>query len=480
MQNPKLFISYSWSSPEHESLVLNLATALRENGVDVIFDKWDLKDGHDANAFMEKMVTDEEIKKVIIVCDKMYADKSNKRKGGVGTEAQIISSELYQKVKQDKFVAVIAEKDEEGKPYLPVYYQSRIYIDLGESDLYTENFDRLLRWIFNKPLYIKPDIGEKPFFLSDDESINLGTTSKFKRANDALRTGKSYFKPAVIEYLDLFFTNLEKFRITQKEGEFDELVVKNIEQFIPYRNEFIEILKTIAVYQNNKEMAEIIHEFFEKLTVYLDRPENVSSCHSIDFDNFIFIIHELFLYCIAILINNKCFEIVSYLLSIRYFIKSNYNYGENILVTFQIFRGYLESLAIRNKRLKLNRISLHADFLKNRNTGTDINFEKIMQADFILFIRDCIDSFRTEDYRYRWYPYTLLYRMGGAPFELFARAASKSYFNRIKIIFDIDQPDEFEIVWRAFNDSKANLPNFDYHIFHPLQLINYSKLATII
>jgi len=39
---PKLFISYSWTSPAHEQWVISLATDLRENGVDVILDKWDL------------------------------------------------------------------------------------------------------------------------------------------------------------------------------------------------------------------------------------------------------------------------------------------------------------------------------------------------------------------------------------------------------------------------------------------------------
>ena len=38
---PKLFISYSWSSPEYIEEVLRLETVLRlENGVDVILDKW--------------------------------------------------------------------------------------------------------------------------------------------------------------------------------------------------------------------------------------------------------------------------------------------------------------------------------------------------------------------------------------------------------------------------------------------------------
>ena len=56
--------------PEHQKWVLDLATQLRENGVDVTVDKWDLKEGHDAIKFMEKMVTDPEIKKVIVVLDR--------------------------------------------------------------------------------------------------------------------------------------------------------------------------------------------------------------------------------------------------------------------------------------------------------------------------------------------------------------------------------------------------------------------------
>lgn len=136
MDNPKLFISYSWSSPEHEQWVLKLATELRENGIDVILDKWDLKEGQDADAFMEKMVTDETVEKVAIICDKVYAEKADKRKGGAGTEAQIISRKIYEETDQNKFVAVLVERDDDGKPYLPAYYQSRIYIDLSDNNLF--------------------------------------------------------------------------------------------------------------------------------------------------------------------------------------------------------------------------------------------------------------------------------------------------------------------------------------------------------
>ena len=126
MENPKLFISYSWSDQAHEQWVLELATELQESGVEIILDKWDLKEGHDSVAFMEKMVTDPSIEKVIIVSDETYAKKADGRAGGVGTETQIISKEVYDQQEQDKFVAVVVEKDEEGKPFLPTYYKSRI------------------------------------------------------------------------------------------------------------------------------------------------------------------------------------------------------------------------------------------------------------------------------------------------------------------------------------------------------------------
>jgi hypothetical protein len=67
--SPKAFISYSWSSVAHQEWVLTLATRLREDGVDVSLDKWDLKEGHDALAFMERMVSDPSVTKVIVVSD---------------------------------------------------------------------------------------------------------------------------------------------------------------------------------------------------------------------------------------------------------------------------------------------------------------------------------------------------------------------------------------------------------------------------
>ncbi len=476
-RNPKLFISYSWSTPEHETWVLNLATELRESGIDVILDKWDLKEGHDAFAFMEKMVSDPDIQKVAIICDRLYSEKADSRKGGVGTEAQIISPEIYQKEDQNKFVAIVSETNADGKPYLPVYYKSRIYIDLSDSDLFSSNFEQLLRWVYNKPLFIKPKIGKKPAFLSDNAPISLGTSTQFKRVTDAIKQNKNYSKGALSEYFDTFRENLEEFRIKDVNGEFDESVIENIEKFIPYRNEAIELFLIIAQYRNNSETTEQLHRFFENLIPYMYKPENVMSHREWDFDNFRFIIQELFLYCIASLIKYECYDSAGYLLRHHYFVERNSDYGRNVMVPFTVIRNYLKSLEYRNTRLKLRRYSLHADLLEQRSKTSGLTFKQLNQADFILYIRDCLDCIR-ENKSQDWWPDTLvLMERWDCVFEVFARSQSKQYFEKIKVLFDIGDKGDLEKLIEHFREQKLRIPSWDFTTFNPEELMNFQQLA---
>jgi hypothetical protein len=95
MNNPKAFISYSWSSPGHCDRIRSYAERLVNEGVDVILDQWDLSEGQDKYAFMEKMVTDPSVTHVLIFSDSQYSEKADERKAGVGTESQIISKEIH-------------------------------------------------------------------------------------------------------------------------------------------------------------------------------------------------------------------------------------------------------------------------------------------------------------------------------------------------------------------------------------------------
>lgn len=476
MTAPKLFISYSWSNVKHEQWVIDLATELRETGVDVILDKWDLKEGHDAVVFMEKMVTDPEINKVAIICDEKYVLKANGRAGGVGTETQIISSEVYENQAQEKFVAVVREKDETGKAYLPTYYKNRIHIDLSEEERYADNFERLLRWIFDKPLYVKPELGSKPSFLSEGEHVSLGTTVIYKRCVDAIKNHKAHAAGAFDEYCTAFSENLKRFRISRSEGEFDDAVIKNIGEFLPFRNESIQLFIVIAQYATDEKFIQRLHRFFESMIPFMSRPQDTHQWSDWDFDNFKFIVHELFLYAIAILLKNDRIEQANYLLQQQYFLSNNSDYGRNVMVGFTVFRNYMRSLEYRNQRLKLRRLSLRADLLKERCIGTGIDFRHLLQADFVLFMRSEIET--NENY-INWWPETLIY-LGHAnsSFEIFARSASKIYFNKTKMLLSIEEPKDLEPLFKSYQDGSRNLPKWDFNRFNPAALLGYEHLAT--
>ena len=171
----KIFISYCWTSKEHEEWVHALAERLVSNGVEVKYDKWDLKKGQDKYSFMESMVQDETIEKVLIICEHGYKEKSDKREGGVGTEVQIITPELYGKVKQTKFVPIIAEIGEEFESYIPTFLKARIGIDMSSIEKYEEGYEELLRLIYDIPKFTKPKLGVMPKFLEEKPSLSYKT-----------------------------------------------------------------------------------------------------------------------------------------------------------------------------------------------------------------------------------------------------------------------------------------------------------------
>lgn len=425
---------------------------------------------------MEKMVTDPTVKKVAMICDEAYASRADGRSGGVGTETQIISREVYEDQEQSKFVAIIPNRDENGKAFLPTYYKSRIYIDLSEPDKYTDNYEKLLRWVYDKPLYTRPQIGAKPSFLEESDSISLGTTTSQKRALSAIKESKPFASGALDEYLNTFSANLERFRLVDVDGEFDDALISNIENFLPYRNEYISLIFAISQYAPNEDNIHKIHRFFESLIPYMDKPSHITSWRESDFDNFKFIVHELFLYTIAILLKNEQFELTGKLLSQQYYIEGKVQYGQPAMFEYHIFREYLRSLDYRNQRLKLNRLSVHADLLKERSKTLGIEFKHLMQADFLLFVRSDLHK---ESYYQRWFPDTLVY-LGhfNNPFEMFARSSSKSYFEQVKFALGINDISDLERLLEIYDSDSQSVPRWSFESFSPRALLGFEHLAT--
>jgi hypothetical protein len=466
---PKVFISYSWSSPEHEQWVIDLATRLMQDGVEVVLDKWDLKEGNDIYAFMESMVTSPDIDKVLIICDRLYKEKADGRQGGVGTETQIITSEIYDSVNQEKFIPIVAERDEKGNAFLPAYIRTRKYIDLSSEDLLIQNYEILLRNIYNRPQHRKPKLGKAPSYLFEDEEVN---SYKFEMLINQIQKniGKNdlMVKSLITDFTNEFIDVLDDFCIEKIDdiNNADELIMNKINDMTILRDSFVKFIETIHPIIN----SDLLLEFFENLyNKYQSIKNSVSGSYEIQWDHYAFFIRELFVYAVMVLINKQKFDVLGEFLRGTYFIK---RYSETVAANFSIFDCYLKSLeVIKNKKFeqetRQRKFSMLADVLINRATLKKYTKEKIVEAEYLLYYISCMLG---TDKRY-WFPRSYVYSRFDK-LEFFERLKSRRYFEKYKPLFGCKTLDEFkEIVknlknpyYQGFGGFSDNIYPLSYHI----------------
>ena len=206
-QYPKLFISYSQTDDRHSDWVVDLAERLLSDGVEVILDRWDLKYGHEMYVFMEQMVTDPTVDKVLIICDSKYKEKADGRIGGVGNEVELMVNCIANDTTQEKFIALACEKDRDGNACIPNYLSSRLYIDFSVREEFELNYDRLLFFVYGREYHKKPPRGEIPERLRDSES-----RPRSREAEVSKRDNRSAQTTAFGDVLNLIYGNAEKFK----------------------------------------------------------------------------------------------------------------------------------------------------------------------------------------------------------------------------------------------------------------------------
>lgn len=144
---------------------------------------------------------------------------------------------------------------------------------------------------------------------------------------------------------------------------------------------------------------------------------------------------------------------------------------------FQVFYQGAGVFQFRNQRMRLNRLSLRADLLERRSRSPSVDFKDLMQTDFILFLRTAVDTLASGK-ELRWWPETLVYagRLYIA-FEVFGRAQSKVYFDRIKGMLGVTNVDELkEVIYKI--GPEISLPRWEFDSFDPRQLTGIEELAT--
>ncbi len=161
IKNPRVFISYTGTDLNHRSWVRKLACRLRDNGVDARIDMFHLRPGHDLHQWMTNEVIMAD--KVLLICDKYYAEKADTRRSGVGWETMIILGDMLSTQEQTKYIGIIRDKDIDQS--LPVYVRSKYCLNWSDDAHMEKEFNDLVLYLFDCD--IEPPIKEIPDFVKE-------------------------------------------------------------------------------------------------------------------------------------------------------------------------------------------------------------------------------------------------------------------------------------------------------------------------
>ncbi len=438
---PKVFISYSWTSASHQATVKQWAERLLADGVDVVLDLFDLKEGHDKYAFMERMVTDPSVTHVLVVCDKIYAEKADVRKAGVGTESQIISKEVYEKVDQSKFIPIACEVDEKGNWYLPTFLKSRIGINFSTAEAMNENWEQLIRILFGKPLHVKPAVGKPPAYLSDDSIPASPATAKFATLKQAVLNGKPAVEIYRKDLLDACIRYADELRVRKRpdEANFGQRVVTDCGKLKLVRDHIIDWVLLEAPLSPANKFQESLINFLERLLEIKARPKEVTSWNESWFEAHKVFVYETFLYVIAALLKAGAYSILREVFTSHYLQPEgtqHYNKGE--FTSFECFWTYselLQVLAPEGRKL----LFPAAELIKRQADRNDLTFESVMEAELLVLLMALILPDEN-----RWYPGTLLYAQNQS-FPFFVRATQHKGFQNLSVITGISNAEKLRV-----------------------------------
>lgn len=151
-------MSYSHDDDEHSDWVLQLASRLRGNGVDVCLDRWDVTLGGNLSLFMERAASDSY--RVIAVVSEIYSRKCDDREGGAGVEAQMLSSRIYKQLDSNAVIPIIRNNPD---AVVPAFLGFRLWQDFRDPSLEESAYERLLRDIHGVAVDAVPPLGPNPF-----------------------------------------------------------------------------------------------------------------------------------------------------------------------------------------------------------------------------------------------------------------------------------------------------------------------------
>lgn len=453
----KVFISYSWGNKEHQDWVVNLGTRLMSDTVDVVLDRWSLKEGHDVHSFMEEMVKSNDIFRVIIIINSKYKEKADDREGGVGVETQIITPSIYTNQKQEKFIPVVLEKDENGNPYLPIYLANRKYIDFSKEENFEDSYEELIRNILEAPAIPKPKLGQSvPHYINENLTNLSDTNSKLRTLENQLRKGQKIGFKYFTNFIDIYLEKLWDFKLESRARDiqsYGELLFEKLKAFKPLREDFIKFVDIIS-YNETEFEPEIFIEFFENAPRYKRPKETVGSWNEADFEIYKIIFQELFLYTITVCLKNKNYALVADLLHSKYYSKDEYE-REQKPKRFTFLYHYHQNLE-SYITTTYNKVTGFGEYVITNLSG-QVAKDDLILGDIVCYFVSYLEAINIYD---NWFPCSYIYFDKGK-LSFFEKVTSKRHFEKIKSIFAVDSANELKGLLLKVKATEPKAINFN-------------------
>lgn len=194
-----------------------------------------------------------------------------------------------------------------------------------------------------------------------------------------------------------------------RQAERDDLIVEAIDNTKHVAAGFASVAEIISA-RNAREAARILYKAFGQIVSRYNPALSPGRHFVTDWDHYKFAGHELFVILFASLMRDERWAIVAELLSEGIAV-SNPRDQITDVEPYTSVSASLESLVDRNRRLKLSRLSVRADLLRDRHSegelGDLVTMQQFMEADFFLFLRSVLHP--TPSGFSGWRPWSTIY-----------------------------------------------------------------------
>ncbi len=451
---PKVFISYSWGTPTYKEQVLDIADRLiKDDGIEVIIDEYDLKGGQDIVAFMERLVSDKSITHVIVLSDAAYTVKADSRERGVGTEAQIISADVYKDIGQTRVVPVLMEKTLEGEPCLPTFLRTRMYFDFSSTEAMHREWEKLGRHLWGKPIRTKPNLGDTPKYLQNQTGGSfVGLKSTWIALRSALMDGKPAASVLREEFLDLFENELLEACGGPQPNPDDDIMERwekcLLAQLEP-RDLLLEWMLMEARINAECAVNKCLIPMLERVNSIPRLSDNSQTSPAVE-DAMAVLGYEMSLYAVACLIEVDASAALRMLLEHPFSERSRYR--DSLHTALSGFCHHSELMNHWNSKQEKRWISPMAERVFLRSTHSRLSRNKLIEAEAAVFLVNVLNDTR-------WYPYTAIYASRGEKFPWFQKARSGKTPDRLALITGRKNwqavRDEFQIQFKTITANSS-------------------------